>query len=66
MNSSFRVRPTREELARDAAERGHARYAVERRMQLMSLLVLALAVLVGTVLFVGWRNVFPPGWWRFW
>ena len=40
------------------------RYATERRRQLTVLLVLAAAILLVSVLLVGPRNVFLPGWWH--
>ncbi len=63
-NSS--VRPTREQAAAEEASRYRDRHAAERRLQLLGLLALAAAVLGGTVLYVGPRNVFLPGWWHLW
>lgn len=66
MDGNSSVRPTRDEQAQAHDQKVRKRFQQERRMQLMALLVLAAAVLVGTVLFAGWRNVFLPGWWRIW
>jgi len=60
------LRETREQKERRRAAEVKSRYASERRMQLTALLVLAAAVLIGTVLYAGVRNVFLPGWWRLW
>ncbi len=60
------VRESRDERHRREQDEAAARYAAERRLQVVGLLLLAAAVLVGTVLHAGVRNVFLPGWWRFW
>ena len=60
------LRETRDQQQRREAATVEARYSTERRMQLAALLVLAAAVLVGTILYVGPREVFLPGWWRIW
>jgi len=38
----------------------------ERRRQLRSLLVIALAVLIFSLYRAGLHNVFTQGWWRLW
>jgi hypothetical protein len=38
----------------------------ERRRQLRSLLLIALAVLLFSLYRAGLHNVFTPGWWRLW
>ncbi len=60
------VRETREE--RELREAAHAaeRVLLERRMQAVGLIVLAVLVLLVTVLRTGIHNVFLPGWWRLW
>lgn len=60
------VRESREERQRREATETAARDAAEHRLQIAGLLLLAAAVLVGTVLHVGIQNVFLPGWWRLW
>ena len=65
-DSPAHLRPTRNQAAAEQSERTRTRYAQERRLQLAGLLALAAAVLGGTVLYAGTRNVFLPGWWHLW
>ncbi|ADV81109.1 hypothetical protein AciPR4_0271 [Terriglobus saanensis SP1PR4] len=43
---------------------GAERIRQERTRQVRGLLILLAFILLGTVLHVGVRNVFLPGWWR--
>ncbi len=60
------VRESQSERERREAAEATARFASERRRQATGLLLLALAVLVGTVLHAGIHTVFLPVWWRLW
>lgn len=60
------VRESHEERQQREHAEAAVRYTAERRLQVVGLLLLAAAVLVGTVLHAGVRNVFLPGWWRCW
>lgn len=38
----------------------------ERTLQTRGLVILAALILLGSILRVGFNNVFLPGWWRIW
>ncbi len=35
-----------------------------RRQQILGILLVVVAILLFTLLRADWRNIFPPGWWR--
>ena len=55
-----------QDLRRQEGATVRERFAAERRRQVLSLLLLAAALLIGSVLRAGIHNVFLPGWWRLW